>query len=89
MARIGEFVATENGYKGQVKTMEMRFDVQLVRIEGADAEGPHYQAVATNGADIGAAWDRQSICTRCGRCRPAMPTFRDAGGRSRRVSPAR
>lgn len=60
MARIGEFVATENGYKGQVKTMEMRLDVQLLRIEGADADGPHYQAVAANGADIGAAWDRKT-----------------------------
>ena len=60
MARIGEFAATDNGYKGQVRTMEMRFDVQLVRIEDAKAEGPHYQAVAANGADIGAAWDRKS-----------------------------
>ncbi|MBK8174856.1 MAG: DUF736 domain-containing protein [Rhodospirillales bacterium] len=60
MARIGEFVATDNGYKGQVRTMEMRFDVQLVRIADAKAEGPHYQAVSANGADIGAAWDRKS-----------------------------
>jgi len=60
MARIGEFMATDNGYKGQVRTMEMRFDVQLVRIEGAKEEGPHYQAVSANGADIGAAWDRKT-----------------------------
>ena len=60
MARIGEFTATDNGYKGQVRTMEMRFDVQLVRIPDAKADGPHYQALSSNGADIGAAWDRKS-----------------------------
>lgn len=60
MARIGEFTATENGYKGQVRTMEMRFDVQFVRIKGAKEEGPHYKAVSAGGAEIGAAWERKS-----------------------------
>jgi uncharacterized protein (DUF736 family) len=41
-------------------TLEVRFVVQLVRNEGAKAEGPHYEALSANAADIGAAWDRKT-----------------------------
>lgn len=58
MPRIGEFEQTENGYRGYVHTRNGRDTVELSRIDGADKDGPHYQAKAPNGAEIGAGWDR-------------------------------
>lgn len=58
MPRIGEFEQTDYGFKGYVHTRDGRPPVELRRIEGADKDGPHYQAMAPNGAEIGAAWDR-------------------------------
>lgn len=58
MPRIGEFAKMENGFKGYVHTRDGRHPVELHSIEGAEKDGPHYQAMAPNGAEIGAAWDR-------------------------------
>lgn len=58
MPRIGEFTETDYGYQGHIHTRDGRATVELRRIEGAQEDGPHYQAMAPNGADIGAGWDR-------------------------------
>lgn len=58
MPRIGEFHETSYGLKGHIHIREGRFDVELHRNGKDDAEGPHYQAKAPNGAEIGAAWNK-------------------------------
>ncbi|MCC7428673.1 MAG: DUF736 domain-containing protein [Alphaproteobacteria bacterium] len=58
MPRIGEFHEAEHGLKGHIHTREGKFNIELHRIEGAGADGPHYDVKAPNGAEIGAAWNK-------------------------------
>lgn len=58
MPRIGEFPETDYGFKGHIHTRDGRVPVELRHIEGAEKDGPHFQVMAPNGAEIGAAWDR-------------------------------
>src|SRR5690606_31722883 len=58
MPRIGEFKETDYGLKGHIHMREGRFDIELHHTGNKDKDGPHYQAKAPNGAEIGAAWNK-------------------------------
>lgn len=58
MPRIGEFKETEYGFQGHIHSREGRFNVELHRNGNEDKDGPHYEAKAPNGAEIGAGWNK-------------------------------
>ena len=56
MAKVGEFKFAGQDFEGAVQTMDHRFNVTLKRNDTAqDQSGPHFQAYAGNGAEIGVA----------------------------------
>ena len=62
MNMIGKFQQTENGYSGSIHTLDIQEDaVTLTPIPASpgNRKKPDY-SIATRGAQIGAAWKRQS-----------------------------
>ncbi|WP_315833501.1 DUF736 domain-containing protein [Bradyrhizobium prioriisuperbiae] len=59
MTAIGHVTKTENGYKGQLKTVSIRADIDIVpnRDKSADTQ-PDFR-VLTQGVEIGAGWIRR------------------------------
>ena len=59
MTAIGYVTRQDDGsYKGQLRTLSIRADIEIVPNRTKNTESqPHYRVVA-NGVEIGAAWQR-------------------------------
>ena len=59
MTAIGYVTRQEDGsFKGQLKTVSIRADIEIVPNRSKSAEGQPDFRVRTNGVEIGAAWKR-------------------------------
>jgi uncharacterized protein (DUF736 family) len=55
MATIGTFKATDNGYTGNIRTLDQRFPVELIREDHPQGDRPDYRAFS-DGFEVGAGW---------------------------------
>lgn len=63
MPAIGYVTRNGDGFKGQIKTLSIRTDVEIVPNSRRSNEvQPHFRVLAS-GAEIGAGWLRQSETT--------------------------
>lgn len=61
MAQIGQFIRTETGYSGRIRTMSLDAELTLVPAEPSDAENaPNYRIHVgdDDGPETGAGWKR-------------------------------
>lgn len=63
MSAIGFVTRTGDGFKGQLKTLSIRTDVEIVpnQLKAHDRQ-PDYRVMA-NGVEVGAGWNRRSETT--------------------------
>lgn len=60
MSAIGYVARSGNGFKGQLKTLSIRADIEIVpNTRKASDRQPDYRVLA-NGVEVGAAWNRRS-----------------------------
>jgi uncharacterized protein (DUF736 family) len=60
MSAIGYVTRSGDGFKGQLKTLSIRADVEIVpNTRKANDRQPDYRVMA-NGVEVGAAWNRRS-----------------------------
>lgn len=60
MSAIGFVTRNGEGFKGQLKTLSIRADVEIVpNTRKANDRQPDYRVMA-NGVEVGAAWNRRS-----------------------------
>jgi uncharacterized protein (DUF736 family) len=59
MPAIGYVSRTQNGFKGQLKTLSIRADIEIVSASKQSDAQPDYRVVA-GGVEIGAGWLRHS-----------------------------
>jgi uncharacterized protein (DUF736 family) len=59
MPAIGYVSRTPNGFKGQLKTLSIRADIEIVSATKRSDAQPDYRVVA-GGVEIGAGWVRHS-----------------------------
>ena len=63
MSAIGFVTRTGDGFKGQLKTLSIRTDVEIVpNVRKANDRQPDYRVMA-NGVEVGAGWNRRSETT--------------------------
>jgi len=59
MTAIGHVTRQEDGsFKGQLKTVSIRADIEILPNRGKAAEGQPDYRVRTGGVEIGAGWER-------------------------------
>jgi len=58
MPAIGYVSRHQNGFKGQLKTLSIRADIEIVPANKASDAQPDYRVV-TNGVEVGAGWVRR------------------------------
>ncbi|UCI09512.1 DUF736 domain-containing protein [Mesorhizobium sp. B1-1-8] len=61
MPQIGEFIRSQTGYSGRIRTLSLDLDVAIVAAEASDTENaPDYRvhAGSEDGPAIGAGWKR-------------------------------
>ena len=60
MSAIGYVTRSGEGFKGQLKTLSIRTDVEIVpNVRKANDRQPDYRVMA-NGVEVGAGWNRRS-----------------------------
>jgi len=60
MSAIGYVTRSGDGFKGQLKTLSIRADVEIVpNTRKANDRQPDFRVMA-NGVEVGAAWNRRS-----------------------------
>jgi uncharacterized protein (DUF736 family) len=59
MSIIGTFIATENGYAGTIKTLNLNVKARLVPTGGGSERAPDYRMLSEN-VEIGGGWKRTS-----------------------------
>lgn len=59
MPAIGYVSRTQNGFKGQLKTLSIRADIEIVSVSKRADSQPDYRVVAGD-VEIGAGWVRHS-----------------------------
>lgn len=60
MSAIGYVTRSGNGFKGQLKTLSIRAEIEIVpNTRKANDRQPDYRVTA-NGVEVGAAWNRRS-----------------------------
>lgn len=60
MSAIGYVTRNGDGFKGQLKTLTIRTDIEVVpNLRKAHDRQPDYRVMA-NGVEVGAAWNRRS-----------------------------
>ncbi len=59
MPAIGYVSRNQNGFKGQLKTLSIRADIEIVPATKRSGSQPDYRVVA-GGVEIGAGWVRHS-----------------------------
>lgn len=57
MATIGTFTATDNGFTGAIKTLNLNVKAKFVRVETPSDKGPHFRIYSGN-VELGAAWQK-------------------------------
>ena len=63
MSAIGYVTRSGEGFKGQLKTLSIRTDVEIVpNVRKANDRQPDYRVMA-NGVEVGAGWNRRSETT--------------------------
>ena len=63
MSAIGYVTRSGEGFKGQLKTLSIRTDVEIVpNVRKAHDRQPDYRVMA-NGVEVGAGWNRRSETT--------------------------
>ena len=61
MASIGTVRKQENGgYKGQLRTLSVRAEIDLVPVQGKTADNQPDFRVVTQGVEVGAGWKKVS-----------------------------
>lgn len=61
MSQIGQFMRTQNGYFGRIRTLSLDLDIAIVDADASDAENaPDYRVHvgSEDGPAIGAGWRR-------------------------------
>ena len=62
MPQIGEFIATETGFSGRLRTLTLDSEITIIALEGSDAENaPDYRVhigADADGPEIGAGWKK-------------------------------
>ncbi|TCM65885.1 uncharacterized protein DUF736 [Rhizobium sp. BK068] len=58
MATIGSFIASENGFSGTIKTLNLNVNAKIVRVERASKDARDFRVLAGN-VEFGAAWQKQ------------------------------
>jgi len=59
MSAIGYVSRHQNGFKGQLRTLTIRTDIDIVPASKTSDAQPDYRVVA-NGVEVGAGWVRRS-----------------------------
>jgi len=59
MATIGSFTASENGFTGTIKTLNLNVKAKIVRIERTSDDAPDFRVLAGN-VEFGAGWQKQA-----------------------------
>lgn len=57
MATIGTFTATDNGFSGAIKTLNLNVKAKFVRVETPSDKGPHFR-IYSGSVELGAAWQK-------------------------------
>ena len=61
MPKIGEFNETDYGYRGEIRTSEKVSSYDLYRNDEKETDNqPDYIITSPNGAEVGAAWEREN-----------------------------
>ena len=63
MTIIGNFTATDNGYRGKIRTLTLDLDVEFVANEKSSHSAPDYRLMAGD-YQLGAAWAKVSKAER-------------------------
>lgn len=59
MATIGSFTASENGFSGTIKTLNLNVKAKIVRVERSSEDAPDFRVLAGN-VEFGAGWQKQA-----------------------------
>ncbi|MBB3397882.1 DUF736 family protein [Rhizobium sp. BK060] len=59
MATIGSFTASENGFSGTFKTLNVNVKAKIVHVERASKDARDFRVLACN-VEFDAAWQKQS-----------------------------
>jgi uncharacterized protein (DUF736 family) len=59
MATIGSFTASENGFSGTIKTLNLNVKAKIVRVERSSDDAPDFRVLAGN-VEFGAGWQKQA-----------------------------
>jgi uncharacterized protein (DUF736 family) len=59
MATIGSFTASENGFSGTIKTLNLNVKAKIVRVERTSEDAPDFRVLAGN-VEFGAGWQKQA-----------------------------
>ena len=60
MATIGSFTATDNGFTGTIKTLNLYIKAKIVRSQRTSKGAPDFR-VLTGDVEIGVGWQRQAL----------------------------
>ena len=63
MAAIGYVTRNGEGFKGQIRTLSIRADIDIIPNTRRSSEAQPHFLVTSNGAEIGAGWHRRSETT--------------------------
>ncbi|WP_184450706.1 DUF736 family protein [Rhizobium sp. BK538] len=59
MATIGSFTASENGFSGTFKTLNLNVNAKIVRVERSSEDARDFRVLACN-VEFGAGWQKQA-----------------------------
>jgi len=59
MASIGTFTASENGFSGTIKTLNLNVKAKIIRVERTSDDAPDFRVLAGT-VEFGAGWQKQA-----------------------------
>jgi uncharacterized protein (DUF736 family) len=59
MATIGSFTASNDGFTGTIKTLNLNVKAKIVRVERTSDDAPDFRVLAGN-VEFGAGWQKQA-----------------------------
>ena len=59
MASIGSFTASENGFAGTIKTLNLNVKAKIIRVDRTSDDAPDYRVMA-GPVEFGAGWQKQA-----------------------------
>ena len=59
MASIGTFTASENGFTGTIKTLNLNVKAKIIRVERTSDDAPDFRVFAGT-VEFGAGWQKQA-----------------------------